>query len=99
MYKLIRSIRMRGSIVMLSRSEASPRQERQAFTAAQGDSLLKQQAWQHCHAEPQRSISTPGATDPSLRLRVTVEGPISSSGLFFETGSSAHGADSYVHIL
>jgi len=25
-----------------------------------------------CHPEPQPSISTPNATDPSLRLRVTV---------------------------
>jgi hypothetical protein len=29
---------------------------------------------QPCHAEPQRSISTPSTTDPSLRLRVTSEG-------------------------
>ncbi len=27
---------------------------------------------EHCHAEPQRSISVPSATDPSLRLRVTL---------------------------
>src|SRR5712691_6876253 len=46
-------------------------------------------AWEQCHAEPQRSISVPSATDPSLRLRVTVEEPISSSIFFFETPLSA----------
>ncbi len=34
-----------------------------------GDSAA---AGQHCHAEPQRSISTPSTTDPSLRLKVTI---------------------------
>ena len=42
-----------------------------------------------CHAEPQRSISTPNATDPSLRLRVTREGPLSKSVLLCETALSA----------
>ena len=42
-----------------------------------------------CHAEPQRSISLAGGRDPSLRLRVTVEGSISKSDLFFETTLSA----------
>jgi len=35
-----------------------------------------------CHAEPQRSISTSNATDPSLRLKVTGEGPLSQSAFF-----------------
>jgi len=39
---------------------------------------------QLCHAEGTKHLDA-GATDPSLRLRVTVEGPISKSVLFFET--------------
>ncbi|HEY6285800.1 MAG TPA: hypothetical protein VIX20_09070 [Ktedonobacteraceae bacterium] len=38
-YKIIRSIRMSGRSVMLSRSEASPRLARQTFAAAQGDRI------------------------------------------------------------
>jgi hypothetical protein len=38
MYKLIRYNRMRGSNVMLSRSEASLSQRDRPFAAAQGDS-------------------------------------------------------------
>jgi len=61
----------RDNAVMLSAAKHLDTQRDRPFAAAQGDTRGKLQASLSCHAELQRSISLPSATDPSLRLRVT----------------------------
>jgi hypothetical protein len=71
---LVRLVRLHneGLYCHAERSEASRNPARETLAAAQGDIWGKQQARPCCHAEPQRSISTRSARDPSLRLRVTL---------------------------
>ncbi len=61
-----------NSTVMLSAAKHLAAQRDRPFAAAQGDTRGKQHAGHCCHAEPQRSISLPNATGPSLRLSMTL---------------------------